>query len=190
MSSARESRRARRVPARAPRLVPRSTPARRGASAGRAPMSSMRRARAARRRGALCHAVPRRDPGARADGGVRVAGRARACCRAPAAGRPVASDGEIGDWWPRSGWAERELLERDGARQVGRALGAAADQAGRGPDRPTVTGLDVFAIPFGPVRSGIFEAIQFQIETGGEDVPRLQTRPFFKHRGIEHASPV
>ena len=48
-----------------------------------------------------------------------------------------------------------------------------------------VDGLDVFTIPFGPVRSGIFEAIQFQIETGGEDVARLQTRPFFKHRGIE-----
>ena len=50
---------------------------------------------------------------------------------------------------------------------------------------PAVTGLDVFTIPYGPVRSGIFEAIQFQIETGGEDVPRVQTRPFFKHRGIE-----
>jgi Ni,Fe-hydrogenase III large subunit len=43
----------------------------------------------------------------------------------------------------------------------------------------------VFTIPYGPVRSGIFEAIQFQIETGGEDVSRLQTRLFFKHRGIE-----
>ena len=48
-----------------------------------------------------------------------------------------------------------------------------------------MTGLDVFSIPFGPVRSGVFEAIQFQIETGGEDVLRLQTRPFFKHRGLE-----
>ena len=40
-------------------------------------------------------------------------------------------------------------------------------------------------IPYGPVRSGVFEAIQFQIETGGETVERLQTRPFFKHRGME-----
>ncbi len=48
-----------------------------------------------------------------------------------------------------------------------------------------VHGLDVFTLPYGPVRSGVFEAIQFQIETGGEDVPRIQTRPFFKHRGME-----
>jgi Ni,Fe-hydrogenase III large subunit len=48
-----------------------------------------------------------------------------------------------------------------------------------------VDGLDVFSIPYGPVRSGIFEAIQFHIETGGEDVPRIETRPFFKHRGME-----
>jgi Ni,Fe-hydrogenase III large subunit len=31
----------------------------------------------------------------------------------------------------------------------------------------------------------VFEAIQFLIETGGEDVLRLQTRPFFKRRGLE-----
>ncbi len=43
----------------------------------------------------------------------------------------------------------------------------------------------MFSLPFGPVRSGVFEAIQFLIETGGEDVPRIQTRPFFKHRGLE-----
>ncbi|MHB1538665.1 MAG: hydrogenase large subunit, partial [Solirubrobacteraceae bacterium] len=48
-----------------------------------------------------------------------------------------------------------------------------------------VAGLDVFTIPYGPVRSGVFEAIQFQIETGGEDVPCVQTRPFFKRRGLE-----
>ena len=48
-----------------------------------------------------------------------------------------------------------------------------------------VQGLDAFTIPYGPVRSGIFEAIQFQIESGGEDVPALQTRPFFKRRAME-----
>jgi Ni,Fe-hydrogenase III large subunit len=48
-----------------------------------------------------------------------------------------------------------------------------------------VGGLDVFSIPYGPVRSGIFEAIQFLIETGGEDVTRIRTRTFFKHRGLE-----
>jgi Ni,Fe-hydrogenase III large subunit len=93
---------------------------------------------------------------------------------------------EMGDWWPATAWAERELLERD------RRVSGVRPLAGRRLTQPdpdlidrSVTGLDVFTIPYGPVRSGIFEAIQFQIETGGEDVPRVQTRPFFKHRGIE-----
>jgi formate hydrogenlyase subunit 5 len=87
-----------------------------------------------------------------------------------------------GEWWPAAAWPMRELLERELPHAVeGRRLTE--------PDAdlldPGVRGPDVFTIPYGPVRSGIFEAIQFQIETGGEDVPRLQTRPFFKHRGRE-----
>ena len=38
----------------------------------------------------------------------------------------------------------------------------------------SVYGLDAFTIPYGPVRSGVFEAIQFQIETGGETVERCR----------------
>jgi formate hydrogenlyase subunit 5 len=97
--------------------------------------------------------------------------------------RPLRDD-QIGSWWPSVAWAERELHEREGvpAARPGERLLTRPD-----PDLVdhTVSGLDVFTIPFGPVRSGIFEAIQFQIETGGEDVLQLQTRPFFKHRGIE-----
>jgi Ni,Fe-hydrogenase III large subunit len=89
---------------------------------------------------------------------------------------------DIATWWPAASWAARELLERN-------APAAAHEPFLTEPnaDRldPAVAGLDVFTIPYGPVRSGIFEAIQFQIETGGEDIPRLQTRPFFKHRGME-----
>ena len=40
-------------------------------------------------------------------------------------------------------------------------------------------------IPYGPIRSGVFESIQFVIETGGEDVLALEVRPFFKHRRLE-----
>ncbi|MGH3049240.1 MAG: nickel-dependent hydrogenase large subunit, partial [Gaiellaceae bacterium] len=43
----------------------------------------------------------------------------------------------------------------------------------------------VFLLPYGPIRSGIFESIQYAIETGGEDVLALETRPFFKRRGLE-----
>jgi Ni,Fe-hydrogenase III large subunit len=92
----------------------------------------------------------------------------------------------MGDWWPATAWPERELIERDW--RVSSDRGEPAHSLTK-PDPNLIdgslTGLDVFTIPFGPVRSGVFEAIQFQIETGGEDVPRLQTRPFFKHRGIE-----
>jgi Ni,Fe-hydrogenase III large subunit len=97
------------------------------------------------------------------------------------AGRP---DPRIGDWWPAARWAERELAEREGDEEPAgghsRFTAPDADLLER-----SVEGLDVFSIPFGPVRSGIFEAIQFHIETGGEDVPRVRTRPFFKHRAME-----
>jgi Ni,Fe-hydrogenase III large subunit len=102
--------------------------------------------------------------------------------RAPlTAGLPFQA-AELGGWWPAARWAAKELLESElgNASPTPRLTKPDADLL-----RPTVAGLDVFTIPYGPVRSGIFEAIQFQIETGGEDVPRLQTRPFFKHRGIE-----
>jgi formate hydrogenlyase subunit 5 len=87
----------------------------------------------------------------------------------------------LGDAWPAARWAERELAER----LAGLARPGAFTRPD--PDRATrqVEGLDVFTLPYGPVRSGVFEAIQFVIETGGEDIPRLQTRPFFKHRGLE-----
>ncbi|HEX2702416.1 MAG TPA: hypothetical protein VHM72_03175 [Solirubrobacteraceae bacterium] len=91
----------------------------------------------------------------------------------------------IGEWWPAARWAAQELAEREGQR----VASASATPLLTAPDAdlldPRVHGLDVFTLPYGPVRSGIFEAIQFQIETGGEDVPRIQTRPFFKHRGRE-----
>src|SRR5262249_5080085 len=78
-------------------------------------------------------------------------------------------------------WPQQELLEREFGVQPTRPLTRPdADRLDR-----HVDGLDAFTIPFGPVRSRIFEAIQFQIETGGEDVAGLQTRPLFKHRGIE-----
>lgn len=91
----------------------------------------------------------------------------------------------IGQWWPAARWAERELAELHsvhfrGDEHLSLLTAPDADLIDR-----QVNGLDVFSIPYGPVRSGIFEAIQFHIETGGEDVPRIHTRPFFKRRGIE-----
>jgi formate hydrogenlyase subunit 5 len=105
--------------------------------------------------------------------------------RAPTRDADPVVYGSIGAWWPAARWAEQELVERNNVRPVGlryerRLTAPDADLLDR-----RVQGLDVFTLPYGPVRSGVFEAIQFQIETGGEDVPRIQTRPFFKHRGME-----
>lgn len=48
-----------------------------------------------------------------------------------------------------------------------------------------VTGPETFVIPYGPIRSGVFEAIQFPIDTGGEDILALSVRPYFKRRNLE-----
>lgn len=48
-----------------------------------------------------------------------------------------------------------------------------------------VRGEGTFVIPYGPIRSGVFETIQYVIDTGGEDVLFTEVRPFFKHRGLE-----
>jgi Ni,Fe-hydrogenase III large subunit len=105
--------------------------------------------------------------------------------RAPSGAVDPVVYGSIGASWPAARWAEKELVERHGVRPVG----APSERRLTQPDADLldrrVQGLDVFSLPYGPVRSGVFEAIQFQIETGGEDVPRIETRPFFKHRGLE-----
>ncbi len=55
--------------------------------------------------------------------------------------------------------------------------------AHRGAER--LAGPGVFVIPYGPVRSGVFESAQFLIQTGGEDVAYCAQRLFFKRRGAE-----
>ena len=53
----------------------------------------------------------------------------------------------------------------------------------RGAER--LGGPGVFVIPYGPVRSGVFETAQFLVQTGGEDVAYCAQRLFFKRRGVE-----
>lgn len=48
-----------------------------------------------------------------------------------------------------------------------------------------VTGEGVFTIPYGPVRSGVFESVEYLVETSGEEIPHLRTRVYHKHRGLE-----
>jgi formate hydrogenlyase subunit 5 len=86
---------------------------------------------------------------------------------------------------PAARWAEREVHDLYGLTPLGhpdlRPLAAPnADHL-----RRRVVGPETFTIPYGPIRSGVFEAIQFVIDTGGEDVLALEARPFFKRRGLE-----
>lgn len=48
-----------------------------------------------------------------------------------------------------------------------------------------VSGEGVFTIPYGPVRSGIFESVEYLVETSGEEIPHLRTRVYHKHRGLD-----
>jgi formate hydrogenlyase subunit 5 len=48
-----------------------------------------------------------------------------------------------------------------------------------------VMGAGLFTIPHGPVRSGVLESIEYLVETPGEDIPHLNMRVFYKHRGVE-----
>ena len=48
-----------------------------------------------------------------------------------------------------------------------------------------LAGEGVLTLPYGPVRSGVFESVQFLVETPGEDIPHLRARVYDKHRGVE-----
>ncbi len=63
------------------------------------------------------------------------------------------------------------------------------EPAGIWPDEHSVPrhvmGAGLFTIPHGPVRSGVLESVEYLVETPGEDIPHLNMRVFYKHRGIE-----
>lgn len=48
-----------------------------------------------------------------------------------------------------------------------------------------LSGEGVFTISYGPVRSGVFESVEYLVETPGEDIPSLNLRVSYKHRGVE-----
>ncbi len=110
---------------------------------------------------------------------------------------------------PAAAWYEREIHDLFGLVAAGQprldplvlplagtpeVAGAARPRPGR-PDGPRVVDLDtaalprhvggegVFTIPYGPVRSGVFEAVEYVVETVGEHIPHLRVRPYPKHRG-------
>ena len=107
---------------------------------------------------------------------------------------------------PAAAWYEREIHDLFGIEPIGHPrldplvlplrLDARRPRPGN-PDKPSrlepdlaslprhVSGEGVFTIPYGPVRSGVFESVEYLVETPGEDIPHLRTRVYHKHRGIE-----
>jgi formate hydrogenlyase subunit 5 len=86
---------------------------------------------------------------------------------------------------PGAAFPEREVHDRTGLIPCGHpdprpVLQPDADVLTR-----RVVGDGTFAIPYGPIRSGVFESVQYAIDTGGEDVLSLTVRPFFKRRNLE-----
>jgi formate hydrogenlyase subunit 5 len=95
--------------------------------------------------------------------------------------------GIIPDGHPRLEPLILPLLGEDAPRPRPGALGPVA--AAIWPDEHSVPrhvmGSGLFTIPHGPVRSGVMESIEYLVETPGEDIPHLNMRVFYKHRGVE-----
>jgi formate hydrogenlyase subunit 5 len=86
---------------------------------------------------------------------------------------------------PAAQLAERELRDREGLTPLGHPDLRPVLQPDVDAFEQRIADTETFVIPYGPIRSGIFETIQHIVETGGEDVLALETRPYFKHRGLE-----
>lgn len=80
---------------------------------------------------------------------------------------------------------ERELHDSEGIVPLGHPDLVPLTRPDADELRRHVVGEGTFVIPYGPIRSGVFEAIQYVVETGGEDVLGLEVRPFFKRRDLE-----
>jgi Ni,Fe-hydrogenase III large subunit len=78
---------------------------------------------------------------------------------------------------PNESWRPRPGVERTG--EVHRPALDVKALARR------VTGQGMFTIPYGPVRSGVFESVEYLVETFGEDIACVISRVHYKHRGIE-----
>jgi formate hydrogenlyase subunit 5 len=91
---------------------------------------------------------------------------------------------------PRIGaafWYERVIHDQTGVIPDGHPRLAPLVAPGSPEDHALprhVAGYGLFTIPHGPVRSGVFESMEYLVETPGEAIPHPNMRIFYKHRGI------
>lgn len=84
-------------------------------------------------------------------------------------------------------WYERVIHDETGVVPGGHPRLAPLTAPGRPEDHALprhVAGYGMFTVPHGPVRSGVFESMEYLVETPGEEIPHLNMRIFYKHRGI------
>jgi formate hydrogenlyase subunit 5 len=84
-------------------------------------------------------------------------------------------------------WYERVIHDETGLIPRGHPRLAPLIASGSAEDHTVprhVAGYGLFTIPHGPVRSGVFESMEYLVETPGEAIPHLNMRIFYKHRGI------
>lgn len=84
-------------------------------------------------------------------------------------------------------WYERVIHDEAGLLPEGHPRLAPLVRPGSPGDHvlpPHVDGYGLFTIPHGPVRSGVFESMEYLVETPGEAIPHLNMRIFYKHRGV------
>ena len=87
-------------------------------------------------------------------------------------------------------WYERVIHDETGVIPAGHPRLAPLTAPGRPEDHALprhVAGYGMFTIPHGPVRSGVFESMEYLVETPGEAIPHLNMRIFYKHRAIADA---
>ncbi len=112
-------------------------------------------------------------------------------------GREVGRYPSLSSVTPAATWYEREIYDLFGLRAVGTSDHEPlvtslrfAEPEPRG-DPPEVgvaddgSRGDSFVIPYGPVRSGVFESIEYLVCTIGEDIEWIKPRVLFKHRGVQ-----
>jgi formate hydrogenlyase subunit 5 len=94
---------------------------------------------------------------------------------------------EIHDCWGvvPEGHPRLEPLVHHGPETAEIQLSATGDVRAQHRGAERLSGPGIFVIPYGPVRSGVFETAQFLVQTGGEDVAYCAQRLFFKRRGAE-----
>ena len=84
-------------------------------------------------------------------------------------------------------WYERVIHDQTGLVPEGHPRLEPLVAQGSPADHPLprhVAGYGLFTIPHGPVRSGVFESMEYLVETPGEAIPHLNMRIFYKHRGV------